>query len=74
MSHRISTPAIDAMYDAAREAGALGGKISGAGGGGFAFYFCRFDRRDAVERTLREHGADVVDFGFSARGLQTWER
>jgi D-glycero-alpha-D-manno-heptose-7-phosphate kinase len=74
MSRQISTPAIDAMYNAARGAGALGGKISGAGGGGFAFFFCAFDRRDAVEDALRERGADVVEFGFTNRGLQTWTR
>ncbi len=74
MSHRISSPEIDSMYDAARAAGAMGGKISGAGGGGFAFFFCGFDHREAVEMALREHGAAVVDFGFCTRGLQTWTR
>ena len=74
MSGAITNPAIDAMYDAARGAGALGGKISGAGGGGFAFFFCGFDTRDAVERALRSQWAEVVDFGFTHRGLQTWTR
>lgn len=74
MSQRITTPAIDAMYAAAREAGAMGGKISGAGGGGFAFFFCGFDKRDAVQQALLDRGADVVEFGFTNRGLQTWTR
>ena len=74
MSHRITTPSIDDMYTAARDAGALGGKISGAGGGGFAFFFCGFDRRHQVERALKAYGANVVEFGFATKGLQTWKR
>ena len=52
LSSRVSTPAIDAMYDAARRAGAVGGKISGAGGGGFLLLFVEADRREAVRQAL----------------------
>ncbi len=45
MSDKISSPVIDEMYEEARKAGAIGGKISGAGGGGFMMIYCRFDRR-----------------------------
>jgi D-glycero-alpha-D-manno-heptose-7-phosphate kinase len=44
----ISTPAIDDMYTAARSAGALGGKLLGAGGGGFALFFVPPERRARV--------------------------
>jgi D-glycero-alpha-D-manno-heptose-7-phosphate kinase len=44
----ISDPAIEEMYDLARSAGALGGKICGAGGGGFLLTYCRPDRRDRL--------------------------
>ncbi|HLG68986.1 MAG TPA: GHMP kinase [Chloroflexota bacterium] len=68
----ISTPEIDELYAAARKAGALGGKITGAGGGGHLLLFCQFDKRhrirDAVERT----GASVEGFSFEPRGVQTW--
>lgn len=74
MSGQISTGPIDAVYTAARAAGALGGKVSGAGGGGFMFFFTDFDRRHAVEAALTAAGADVVHFGFSDAGLQTWTR
>jgi D-glycero-alpha-D-manno-heptose-7-phosphate kinase len=74
MSEKITTPFIDEAYTAAREAGALGGKVSGAGGGGFMFFFADFDRRHAVEDALREHGAEVAHFGFTDAGLETWTR
>jgi D-glycero-alpha-D-manno-heptose-7-phosphate kinase len=74
MASKITNPNIDEMYEAAREAGAMGGKISGAGGGGFMFCFTEFDRQHAVKEALAEHGADVVDFGFTDRGLQAWTR
>ncbi len=74
MSDKISSPHIDALYDAARAAGALGGKISGAGGGGFMFFFTGFDRRHHVVEALQRHGAEVVHFGFTDRGMHTWIR
>jgi D-glycero-alpha-D-manno-heptose-7-phosphate kinase len=74
MSAKISNPRIDAIYAAARAAGALGGKISGAGGGGFMFFFAEFDRRHSVEAALRAEGAEPVHFGFTDAGLQTWVR
>ena len=52
LSSRVSTPEIDAMYAAARDAGALGGKIAGAGGGGFLLLFVPPDRRTAVRAAL----------------------
>lgn len=74
MSDQISSSAIDELYEAAREAGALGGKISGAGGGGFMFFFTEFDRRHDVIEALEAQGAEVVHFGFTETGLQTWVR
>lgn len=52
LSSRVSTPEIDAMYSAARSAGALGGKIAGAGGGGFLLLFVPPDRRASVRKAL----------------------
>lgn len=74
MSEKISNSHIDQLYEAARRAGALGGKISGAGGGGFMYFFTDFDKRLDVERALTEHGAEIVHFGFSHNGMQTWMR
>jgi D-glycero-alpha-D-manno-heptose-7-phosphate kinase len=74
MSDRISNPVIEKLYEAARNAGALGGKISGAGGGGFMYFFTEFDRRHQVEEALRNEGAEVVYFGFTDEAVRAWDR
>ena len=70
----ITTPEIDAMYETGRKEGALGGKILGAGGGGYLLLYCPFDRKHVVAAALERLGGQVVNFGFELRGLQTWER
>ena len=72
ISARISTPELDAVYDAARDSGAIGGKITGAGGGGYMLLYCRGGTRHKVARRLVEMGCSVADFGFEPVGLQTW--
>lgn len=69
----ITNPAIDELYAAARSAGALGGKILGAGGGGYLLVYCPFDRRHKVAEALEACGGQVVDFDFESSGLTTWE-
>ena len=54
LSARISTPHIDEMYDTARRAGAIGGKLLGAGGGGFLLLFVRPQDQAAVKEALEE--------------------
>jgi len=54
MAGRISSPAIDALYERALDAGATGGKIAGAGGGGFLLLYCPPDRQSAVREVLSE--------------------
>lgn len=68
----ITTPTIDALYAAARREGALGGKILGAGGGGFLLVLCPFERKHHVARGLEELGGKITSFAFEDRGLQTW--
>ncbi|MBC7317506.1 MAG: GHMP kinase, partial [Chloroflexi bacterium] len=53
LASAISSQAIDEMYEAARRAGALGGKITGAGGGGFMLLYCPPKSQDAVRYALR---------------------
>ncbi len=55
LSDRISTDGIEEMYGRAREAGALGGKVTGAGGGGFLLLYCPGDRQAAVRSALAEY-------------------
>jgi D-glycero-alpha-D-manno-heptose-7-phosphate kinase len=72
MADGISNPRIDAVYETARAAGALGGKVSGAGGGGFMFFVTDPRRRFAVQDALREHGAELVNFTFVEEGMRAW--
>ncbi len=68
----ISNELIDAFYDRARAAGAQGGKLVGAGGGGYLLLFCDPRRRADVQRAVQASGGRVVDFGLEPNGLQTW--
>jgi D-glycero-alpha-D-manno-heptose-7-phosphate kinase len=72
MSPRISNPLIDEFYEEARKKGALGGKITGAGGGGFMMFYCEFEKRHIVAEQLQRMGAVPMEFAFEASGLQTW--
>ena len=73
MAQQISPPFVDELYQTARNTGALGGKISGAGGGGYMFFYCDFERKHLVAEALEKMGARVVEFDFDFHGLQTWE-
>ena len=68
----ISNARIDALYAHARTAGALGGKVIGAGGGGYILLFCDFERRKQVAKAVTDSGGRVTDFSFEPNGLQTW--
>ena len=68
LSSRVSTPVIDAIYETARRAGALGGKLTGAGGGGFMVLFAPPSRHAAVREALRP--ALHVPFRFQFSGSQ----
>ncbi len=73
MAASISTPQIDEIYHEARRLGALGGKISGAGGGGYMFFYCPYETQAEIAERLEELGAAQVSFSFEKNGLQTWE-
>ncbi|HWY71050.1 MAG TPA: hypothetical protein VNX88_20455 [Terriglobales bacterium] len=70
VSQRISSSRIDEMYEAARGAGALGGKITGAGGGGFLLLYCPQPAQQAVRARLTALGAREMDFEFDFQGAQ----
>jgi D-glycero-alpha-D-manno-heptose-7-phosphate kinase len=73
MSPMITDPRLDALYETARQHGALGGKISGAGGGGYMLLYCQFDKKHKVAEKLRELGCTITDFAFEPSGLQVWK-
>ena len=68
----VSNPHIDAIYDAAIQAGALAGKVSGAGGGGFMCFFVPTEKRMDVIRTLNGFGGQVSNCHFTKHGTQAW--
>jgi D-glycero-alpha-D-manno-heptose-7-phosphate kinase len=68
ISSRISNSRIDRVYETAMENGALGGKITGAGGGGFLLLYCEPQRQDDLRQALAEHGLKEMSFGFDFQG------
>jgi D-glycero-alpha-D-manno-heptose-7-phosphate kinase len=72
MSPLISNPRIDELYEIALRNGALGGKITGAGGGGYILLFCDFAKKHKVIDALEFAGAGITEFTFSNRGVMTW--
>jgi D-glycero-alpha-D-manno-heptose-7-phosphate kinase len=73
MAPQITTPQIEELYEVACKNGALGGKISGAGGGGYMFFYCEFDKKHQLAEKLERLGAQAVPFNFDFHGLQTWD-
>jgi D-glycero-alpha-D-manno-heptose-7-phosphate kinase len=70
VSSRISNARIDALYDLATRNGALGGKITGAGGGGFLLLFCEPERQERVRHALAADGLKEMTFNFDFQGAQ----
>ena len=68
LSDKISTSHIDAMYDAAKRAGAIGGKLLGAGGGGFVLLFAPPERHKKIREKLKNFL--TVPFKFENLGSQ----
>lgn len=72
MADGITTPLFDKIYNTAIRAGASGGKISGAGGGGYVFFYCPGNSRFEVLKALDSLGGKVQPYTFTKKGLETW--
>lgn len=73
MSSKISNPKIEEIYETAKKAGATGGKISGAGGGGFMIFYCPGNTRyKVIDALLKKFGGEFRRFKFTKYGLETW--
>lgn len=73
MARNISNELIDSIYDAATRNGAIGGKISGAGGGGFMFFYCPGNSRYKVVEALEKMDVGkIYDVEFCNQGLISW--
>jgi D-glycero-alpha-D-manno-heptose-7-phosphate kinase len=72
MAEGISNSLVDEIYEAAKKSGATGGKISGAGGGGFMTFYCPANTKYKVIDTLSQFGGYVKPYQFVDHGLTTW--
>lgn len=71
-SPHIASAEVDAVYKLARQHGAWGGKLSGAGGGGFMCFCCPFERRLELTTALTDYGVRIRPFSFTSGGVQAW--
>ena len=68
----ITTPIIEELYGIAREHGVIGGKLLGAGGGGFLLLYCPFRKRQQILQAVATAGGKPLDTQFEPDGLQVW--
>lgn len=67
-----SNETINQMYKRARKRGALGGKVLGAGGGGYLVLYCKFDKKHIVAKDLEQMKGEIIPFTFDKHGVQSW--
>ncbi|MBL7745235.1 MAG: dehydrogenase [Chitinophagaceae bacterium] len=72
MAEGISNPLMEDIYETAKKAGATGGKISGAGGGGFMIFYCPVNTKYSVIKSLEKFGGRYRRYKFTEHGLTTW--
>lgn len=72
MAEGISNAWLEEIYETAKQAGASGGKISGAGGGGFMIFYCPKNTRHQVAQALSRLGGSVQPYQFCLGGIRTW--
>lgn len=70
MSKKISDPFIDEVYDTAIRNGAIGGKVIGAGGGGFLLFYCPYEKNKFIS-SLKKFGLSPTWFAFEKEGVKT---
>ena len=71
-SDKISNQRLDKIYKTAIKYGASGGKLLGAGGGGFFLFYCNPVKRENVCKKLVELKTKIVNFNFDKNGLKSW--
>lgn len=69
MAKGISSPELDKIYDLAKKNGAIGGKISGAGGGGFYTFYCE-DKQPQLRKAMTEIGLRELNYNFDFEGTK----
>lgn len=71
-SDEISPKEINGIYHTAKNAGAMGGKLLGAGGGGFFLFFVQPQHRQSVTKELRRLNCKISNFRFETEGVTSW--
>lgn len=74
MASSISNPMIEELYETAKKNGASGGKISGAGGGGFMIFYCPKNTKYAVINALKKQGGIFHPYTLTKHGATSWKR
>lgn len=72
LNPNASNDKLDEIYNAARENGAIGGKLLGAGSGGYFLFMTEPNKRILLEAFLRSRNLGVVKFNFSKEGMTSW--
>jgi len=73
MATGITNPMLDKIYETAKNNGATGGKISGAGGGGFMIFYCPNNTRFNVIDSLAKLGGNSQRYEFTNSGMTSWK-
>ena len=71
-SDKISNPFLDQIYDGAMQNGAIGGKLLGAGGGGFFLFYALPFQKHKLVQWLESQGLKIHPFRFDPEGLRAW--
>jgi D-glycero-alpha-D-manno-heptose-7-phosphate kinase len=74
LSPMITTPRIQEAFDIALRNGAISGKVTGAGGGGYILFFCDFKLKHRVAAALEQFGVTTAEFSFEPKGVTTWRK
>jgi D-glycero-alpha-D-manno-heptose-7-phosphate kinase len=73
INKKVTNVMIDDLYKSAMKAGAIGGKILGAGGGGHIIFIADPAKKQSVVKSLVKRNVNIVKFNFDIRGLQIWK-
>jgi D-glycero-alpha-D-manno-heptose-7-phosphate kinase len=74
LSPMITTSRIQDAFDIALGNGAVSGKVTGAGGGGYILFFCDFKHKHRVANALEEFGVKPAEFSFESKGVTAWRK
>jgi len=72
LSPEISNSGINDLYEFGRENYAIGGKLLGAGGGGYILFYCLPEKKNKLKKALMKSGREVLDFNFELDGARIW--